>query len=215
MCSDYYVYAHKRKSNGQVFYIGKGTKRRAWEFNKRSNFWKNEANKHGVIVEVLIDGLQEWYALEIEEMLITNHGLRHQGGTLVNFQTKGYASSGDKISKRLIAKPKSIEHRQKLSLATKKYFANNPTAGFRTPHTAEAKSKISLSRRGKTTKENNPFAKKIICNETGQQFDALVLGAEWLRSLGFTKATAQGITNCLVGKYKKYHGFSWRYHTGV
>ncbi len=33
----YYVYLHKATETGEVFYVGKGSGRRAWETKKRNN----------------------------------------------------------------------------------------------------------------------------------------------------------------------------------
>ena len=49
----FYVYSHSKESDGSVFYIGKGTGSRAWDFKKRNEYWKRVAAKYGVIVNIL------------------------------------------------------------------------------------------------------------------------------------------------------------------
>ena len=94
---DYYVYIHKQKDTGQVFYVGKGRGRRAWSAYSRSKFWKSKVEKHGIVVELVLDNIQEWYALELEQELILKYGrLDLNTGTLVNFTDGGDGASGFK-----------------------------------------------------------------------------------------------------------------------
>lgn len=81
---DFYVYVHKKKTTGEVFYVGKGCGKRAWVESKRNAHWKRVRDKHGIIVEIVIDRIQEWYAYEIEAELTLRYGLAHEGGKLVN-----------------------------------------------------------------------------------------------------------------------------------
>ena len=67
---DYYVYIHRQRDSGEVFYVGKGRGRRAWSTYSRSKFWKSKVEKHGVIVEIVLNNIQEWYAFELEQELI-------------------------------------------------------------------------------------------------------------------------------------------------
>ena len=51
----YYVYLHK-KPNGEVFYVGKGTKLRAWSKHGRNEHWNNIVKKYGEFaVEIVKD----------------------------------------------------------------------------------------------------------------------------------------------------------------
>lgn len=87
---NFYVYLHRKATTGEVFYVGKGAGRRAWEGRSRSPGWRNTASKHGLIVEIVQDGLQEWYAHELECELIALHGRRDLGhGPLVNLTDGG------------------------------------------------------------------------------------------------------------------------------
>ena len=42
----YYVYAHKKKQDGEIFYIGKGVGRRAYKKTGRSTYWNNIVKKN-------------------------------------------------------------------------------------------------------------------------------------------------------------------------
>lgn len=73
--NDYYVYLHKKASNGAVFYVGKGKKNRAFHFNNRSTYWNRVAYKHGVNVEIVFSGLTNSQAIYLEKKMIQKFGL--------------------------------------------------------------------------------------------------------------------------------------------
>lgn len=84
---DFYVYAHK-DAQGAIFYIGKGTARRAWS-RQRHVVWQKYVDEHlegKYQVEVLRAGLQEHEADALESELIEEHGER-----LVNWVNPGRA----------------------------------------------------------------------------------------------------------------------------
>jgi hypothetical protein len=121
---DFYVYVHKRATDGQVFYVGKGCGSRAWCFSKRGSHWNAVAKKHGVKVDVLHRGLQEWAAFEIESDLIALHGRKDLGqGFLVNHSDGGVSGftggrHTEEIKERIrnvhLGKKKTEEHKAKL-----------------------------------------------------------------------------------------------------
>ena len=65
----FYVYTHTDVNN-VVFYVGKGTKDRAYSTN-RNKAWKDRA-KVGYTTEIIYDGLTEQEAIEKEDSLICN-----------------------------------------------------------------------------------------------------------------------------------------------
>jgi hypothetical protein len=91
---EFYVYVHKRSTTDEVFYVGKGHGRRAWLHNRRSKHWHSIVKKHGLHVELVIFGVQEWYAFELEKSLIAYFGR----DTLCNFTDGGEGSSGLVVS---------------------------------------------------------------------------------------------------------------------
>ena len=96
---NYYVYLHRKKVTGEVFYVGKGKGRRSKVSKNRSKFWKAIVNKHGYTIEIVCDGVQEWYAIELEKELITFYGRRDLGnGSLVNMTDGGEGTSGHKMT---------------------------------------------------------------------------------------------------------------------
>lgn len=85
----YYVYEHCRASDGAVFYVGKGSGRRAYS-RTRSEHWKRVVAKHGLVVNIVKDEMPEVCALTLERVLIARYGLDN----LVNIAEAGIVSSG-------------------------------------------------------------------------------------------------------------------------
>lgn len=99
----FYVYIHKKKTTGEVFYVGKGKNWRATNKTQRNKFWKRIVQKHGLIVEIVEKDIQEWYAHELEKSLISYYGRRDQGrGTLVNLTDGGEGSEGYKHTEAVL-----------------------------------------------------------------------------------------------------------------
>ena len=69
----YYVYTHSNDVG--IFYIGKGTRRRAWDKN-RGPRWL-ETVKGGYTVDVPYTDLTEEEALDLEAILIQLHGIEN------------------------------------------------------------------------------------------------------------------------------------------
>lgn len=66
----YYVYTHCHP-NGKVFYVGKGTGRRAWA-KRKGKAWQNPYG-----IEILFNDLTEREALDLECMLIESYGIEN------------------------------------------------------------------------------------------------------------------------------------------
>ncbi len=66
----FYVYLHKRKDNGVVFYVGKGTERRLKRTSSRNKAWKEIVNSVGYDIEILHTFDSEVEALAKEHELL-------------------------------------------------------------------------------------------------------------------------------------------------
>ena len=86
----YLVYLHRRATDGKVFYVGKGDIKRANRTTTRSDYWNRIVAKHGFFVEIYLDGIQEWYAFELEKELIAYYGREN----LCNLTDGGEGTSG-------------------------------------------------------------------------------------------------------------------------
>lgn len=97
----YYIYGHYTEDTNILFYVGKGkilncttTKvisryARAYHFNNRNNYWNNVYNKHGTIVKILYEFVEEQECFDKEVELIKLHGRRINSGTLCNMSDGG------------------------------------------------------------------------------------------------------------------------------
>jgi len=85
------VYLHRKATDGKVFYVGKGMDDRYKSTNRTNKHWQRTALKHGVLVEILMHNLQEWYAFELENEMISYYGRNDEGkGALVNHDNGGF-----------------------------------------------------------------------------------------------------------------------------
>lgn len=160
MVASHYVYLHKRASDGRVFYVGKGFGKRAWKKTQRSDWWKRIEAKHGRTVEIFMDGLQEWYAFELEAELIDFYGrenlcnLRDGGHGGINpseetrqkmsIARKGRKDSPETLEKKRLAslgRSPSMEARKKISASLK----GNKSHGW----SKESREKLSKSLKGR------------------------------------------------------------------
>jgi hypothetical protein len=83
----YYVYAYLRE-DGTPYYIGKGSKRRAWEKHKRANGSDLRPRDYSRI-QIIKQDLTEKEAWDLESSLIEQHGKLVNGGILVNSNNGG------------------------------------------------------------------------------------------------------------------------------
>ena len=95
--ADFYVYAHVETDTGNVFYIGKGRGRRAYNFTNRNIHWNNKYNKHGCTVRILHENLSECDAFDIEKKEIARIGRCN----LVNYTDGGEGMSNPSAETRL------------------------------------------------------------------------------------------------------------------
>lgn len=92
-CFDMVVtYAHHRQDTGQVFYIGKGSLRRAHEQRGHNRYWNAVAAKHGYKVSVLAKWDTDAEAFAHEKFLIAC--FKELGHPLTNATSGGEGVSG-------------------------------------------------------------------------------------------------------------------------
>jgi hypothetical protein len=84
------VYLHRRNDDLSIFYVGMGSKTRAYSKRDRNRYWSNIVNKHGYSVEIVDSNLSVKDAFEMEMFLISEIGRKDLGtGRLVNLTDGG------------------------------------------------------------------------------------------------------------------------------
>jgi len=226
--SKHYIYLHRRASDGRVFYVGKGSGKRAWTTAGRNRHWHNVAKKHGHTVEIYRNGLSEECSFSIERILIAAIGR----GNLCNLTDGGEGISG---LKRNFSK----EHRMKIAIAATGRKASQATkdamsAGQKgkiisESHrkalsdalkghltTDETKSKISEAHKGKAISQmhkdaiSNKLGKMVACSN-GETFISIGKAAEWLRSNGHPNAAPQSISRVCKDPWRKAYNLKWSF----
>lgn len=89
----FYIYVHRRADTGDVFYIGKGSGRRAWATQYRTEYWRRVKDKYGIVIEILERFEKEEDAFRHEMFLIAHH--RAVGARLCNITNGGEGASGN------------------------------------------------------------------------------------------------------------------------
>jgi hypothetical protein len=124
----FYTYIHRSATDGSIFYIGKGSGKRAWNFNHRSKTWKEFVASHGVIVDIAAYWDLEKDSLSHECLLI--ECMKDLGIKLCNLAKGGtQGPTGYRFTE---------EQRKALSLQRKGY-----------KHSEETKRKISIGQQGR------------------------------------------------------------------
>ena len=88
----FYVYQHRKADSGEIFYIGKGMGRRAYDSFHRSKYWKSIVAKHGLIVEFIKENITEPESLELEISIIEL--FRQKGLKIINMTNGGDGTTG-------------------------------------------------------------------------------------------------------------------------
>jgi len=95
MENKYYIYAHIRKDNNSIFYIGKGCGKRAYIKSNRNDYWKRIVKKHEYEVQFLMENLTETESFKYEIFYIDIE--KRKGNCEANFTLGG---DGVKVEKR-------------------------------------------------------------------------------------------------------------------
>ncbi len=191
----FYVYLHKRKSDGSVFYVGKGHGPRFKSKSGRSKHWINIAKKNGVIVEFFAFNISESEAFEIEIDLIKR--LRERGENICNIYDGGEGPSGFKHTKETkmkfrmakLGKPQMPSH-----------AAKSRTARLGQKNTPEM---IAITKKARS---------KRIIRSDGVCFKSVSDAVEFMENCG-EKAYQGVISGCARGERNNACGYSWSYDT--
>jgi hypothetical protein len=104
----FYVYCHRKKTDGKCFYIGKGTVGRYKHINGRNSHWNNIVNKHGFTWEILINNISEEKAFELESLICNQIGYENLCNLNQEKGNGGWTRSNETILKLKKPKPKGF-----------------------------------------------------------------------------------------------------------
>lgn len=163
----YYIYFHINLITNEVFYVGKGSGRRATSKKNRSDWWKRTVNKYGYDILLVDENITEDLAFELEKYYIKKIGRRDLGlGPLVNMTDggEGEGKSGHIISDATKEKCRLInlkyntleEKKEALRLNAKRWRAKQPKKE-KQPMSAESRKNMSEAKKGIKRK---PFTKE-------------------------------------------------------
>ena len=141
MSKKYYTYIHIRNDTGKVFYVGKGTNKRAYSKHDRNDLWQKIVAKHGYTVEIISEWETAEEAFQDEIRLIDRY--KNDGLAVANFTLGGDGTTGHKHS---------TETKKNISNKLKLFFSNEENAKRmadirKSQWTDEARKKASESRK--------------------------------------------------------------------
>lgn len=181
----HYVYAHRKATDGSLFYIGKGKDRRAWQKYSRNRYWRHIAEKHGFTVEIVRNGLPEACALSLERAMIASAKSKLANQTDGGGGTSGWKHSeeakarigahwrGRKLTQSQLEALKISNRNRVITEETRRRQSDAAKIRARRPHTPETRAKIanahiglrpseasrvkmSVAKIGKATGRNSP-----------------------------------------------------------
>ena len=211
MRQDYYVYLHRRMSDGRIFYVGKGSDKRAKDTLHRNIVWKNIFAKHGRSIEFCQVGMVENDAHLLEMWLIAK--LRHEGVFLANMTDGGEGLSGmiaansigiyrsDGVYFESMAKAASSIGRDPSSLKSAMRSGRCQCGEYSWSFVqGEFKEFVPTSVARARSKKKKP----LHCSN-GMVFDSTASAARW------AKTTIGNLTKAATGKAKTCMGYTWSY----
>jgi hypothetical protein len=208
----YVVYQHRRKDNGEIFYVGQGLLKRAYEDvkNRRNDQWKVVAQEAGGFdVEILAEGLTRDESLLIEAEYIKKYGtIKHGTGLLVNERLSGTrgVESGYKHTEE---KKREISRKTKEAMKDPEVYKRHMESHTAYWSTQESRIKASNAMKGVMLGEKHPQAKAIIQYSMDGKFIK-----KWPYARLAAKElniSASSICICCQGKKESYSGYKWTY----
>ena len=143
----FYVYIHRRKTDGRVFYVGKGMGERLTKHDNRNIHWRRIVSKHGFTAHKVSADMPEPCALSFERALIAAIGRQN----LCNMTDGGDGISGYRFSeeqrKRISEAGKASYTQERKDAVRIRMMGNNHSP--RGPLPDAVKLKISITNTGR------------------------------------------------------------------
>jgi hypothetical protein len=195
----YYLYYHRNPINNNVFYIGIGRLKRAWNFRDRNIHWKRYTKKYGLpIVELINNNLTKEEASVLEKKLILEYGRKgyELNGMLTNISLGGEGTCGYKWDE-----DRKFNHSEIMS----EWFSNHKEEWILKHNLGILNRKIDY-----TNIKNGPKGIPIIQKDKNNQTIKIWPSAKTIKNqLGIS------IDSVLSGKSKTAGGFKWEYEEKI
>ena len=214
----FYVYIHRRKTDGRIFYVGKGCGNRAFARSGRNSYWHKVVNKHGFVAVIYHDNMSEVCAHSLEKMLITANRPK-----LVNVTDGGEGVSGLRHTEA--TKRKMVANRKPGYVP---YWSGRPIPDwlkekFRLAKLGKSQSPdhAAKSRIAKKCKPQPPSAREAtrriksrpILASNGEWFPSATEASRVLSARMGVNCSQGNISMAANGKRNEAYGFAWRYIT--
>jgi len=226
----FYVYIHRRQSDGKAFYVGKGKDRRAFQCVGRNGWWHRIKNKHGLNVEIYRSGMSEVCAFSLEKVLIW--ALKANGADLCNISSGGLGASGVvSAARRRVFSSCGMEFSR--SEDAEAYLRANGYPSADRSKISQACTGRRLSAYGRAWSYENkpkppaslgPMAghmrhrvtmrdrfSKAIYSSLGEAFENSRDATFYLRANGYPRASWGNIGGCARGEKMSAYGRAWSY----
>jgi hypothetical protein len=214
MGSKFYVYVHRRKTDGSVFYVGKGIGRRAWSFLNRNPYWKSIAKKYGFTVQIVVNNINEICAFSIERASIKFYGRQN----LSNMTDGGEGISGFRHSEKTKAALRGPRPNAKPWLKGKKVpdylkvkFRDAKLGKPQSEEHAEKSRKSKLGVKVADTSRMNLEKRRQIKNNLGEIFVSANDAARQISAKLGINASQGNISMAANGHRNKAYGMEWSY----
>lgn len=215
--NNYCVYSHSRKSDGKLFYIGKGKPSRPRSPSGRSAYWHRIVEKHGFTIKIIKSGMNEECALSFERALIAAIGRENlcnhtDGGDGCRNPSKETRKKMSDAKIGLVRSEETIEKwRQKVlgRIMPRDAIEKTRAAHIGSKRTKEAKQKMSATHRARWEIIKPPI--KTLCVETGEIHSSPFYASLWLKENGWPKASPVPVYQACQGKRKTAYGYRWEY----
>lgn len=226
--NQFYVYVHRRKTDGSIFYVGKGCGNRSASIQGRNFIWKRIVEKHGFNVDICQDFMSEENSLTLEMWIIAK--LKYEGIKLANLTEGGEGAVGFKHPIEGRIKMRSAIH------CSNGMFFNGAITAIEwlksNGYPKATQGSLSSCARGERNsaygfswwydgmdiveyiprykRASSSLGTKVI-NNKGMTFDSCVVAAKWLSLNGYPKASGPNISATANGKFKYAYGYTWKY----
>lgn len=221
---EFYVYVHRRTSNGDPFYVGKGQGYRGWRPWNRNKHWERCAKKNGVTVEVVRDGLSEPEAISLEIAMIEKLGINN----LTNISTGGDSGATGitphnikpvECSNGMVFKSAKEAEEWLRSIGRSKASGSTVTGccrqrfksayGFDWRYLGDPREFNYISRGERI----GAASAKRVRRSDGVEFESASAAGRYMKEIGVAKSISANvnISACCNERVKRAFGYSWKY----